>query len=132
MKQLFKGQISCKAVFSKQARDSYYHGILAATEIHRNYENVKQCIGILFSMTISTTMFLKLNKNVLPSRQRPERFPLKNLDSMGSENRLICWSTLWHKDWAISFGGEQFARDFDPKIWANQIILHLTSIWSGA
>ena len=33
MKQLFKGQISCKAVFSKQARDSYYHGILAATEL---------------------------------------------------------------------------------------------------
>jgi len=33
MKQLFKGQISCKAVFSKQARDSYYHGILAATEV---------------------------------------------------------------------------------------------------
>ena len=32
MKQLFKGQISCKAVFSKQARDSYYHGILAATD----------------------------------------------------------------------------------------------------
>ena len=33
MKQLFKGQISCKAVFSKQARDSYYQGILAATEL---------------------------------------------------------------------------------------------------
>ena len=33
MKQLFKGQISCKAVFSKQARDSYYHGILAATAL---------------------------------------------------------------------------------------------------
>ena len=32
MKHLFKGQISCKGVFSKQARDSYYHGILAATD----------------------------------------------------------------------------------------------------
>ena len=31
MKQLFKGQTSCKAVFSKQAWDSYYYGILAAT-----------------------------------------------------------------------------------------------------
>ena len=33
MKQLFKGQISFQAVFSKQAQDSYYHGILAATDI---------------------------------------------------------------------------------------------------
>ena len=32
MKQLFKGQISFQAVFSKQAQDSYYHGILAATD----------------------------------------------------------------------------------------------------
>ena len=36
MKQLFKGQISCKAVFSKQAGDSYYHGILATTDITGN------------------------------------------------------------------------------------------------
>ena len=33
MNQLFKGQISCKAVFSKCARARYYHGILAATVI---------------------------------------------------------------------------------------------------
>ena len=43
MKQLFKGQISCKAIFSKQARDSYYHGVLAATDVH-NYRALEYCI----------------------------------------------------------------------------------------
>ena len=34
MNQLFKGQISCKAVFSKYAQARYYHGILAATDFY--------------------------------------------------------------------------------------------------
>ena len=33
MNKLFKGQISCKAVFSKCAQARYYYGILAATEM---------------------------------------------------------------------------------------------------
>ena len=39
MNKLFKGQISFQAVFSKQARDSYYHGILAATGICMVYNH---------------------------------------------------------------------------------------------
>ena len=34
MNQLFKGQISCKAVFSKCAQARYYHRVLAATEVY--------------------------------------------------------------------------------------------------
>jgi len=46
MNQLFKGQISCEAVFSKQTPDSYYHGILAATEIMWHLQfRICQCAG---------------------------------------------------------------------------------------
>ena len=41
MKQLFKGQISFQAVFSKQAQDSYYHGILAATDFDETTQTSK-------------------------------------------------------------------------------------------
>ena len=33
MKQLFKGQISCKAVFLKCAQARYYYGVLVAADL---------------------------------------------------------------------------------------------------